>query len=150
MNTTIIITADLGHFKAYRISRDPEVKDSPKIELVESYDTIGAHGKASDKFSDSAGRFKRDKPDKGGVRAGYGEQHKIETENGKRLVKLAAENINVIIRNEGCARWHLAAAQKINNMLVDFIAPEVRARLSRNLKSDLTNMPKAEIMKRFE
>ncbi len=56
MTSTIIITADLGHFKAYRITKDPGEQGSG-IALIEGYDSLEGHGKLSDKLSDSAGRF---------------------------------------------------------------------------------------------
>ena len=51
----LIIAVDLGHFKAYKVSTDSP--GSPKIQLVESYDSIEGHGKLSEKVTDGAGRF---------------------------------------------------------------------------------------------
>jgi hypothetical protein len=55
MDKIIIITADLGHFKAYRITKDP-LETSPIVTLIESYDSIEGHGKLGDKLSDAAGK----------------------------------------------------------------------------------------------
>ncbi|HEB02051.1 MAG TPA: hypothetical protein ENI12_02345, partial [Nitrospirae bacterium] len=84
----IVITADLGHFKAYRITQDPEKLTSPRIELIEAFDTIAGREKTHERYTDSPGVFRR----KGGVSGagGFGERHGIDTEKEKRLVRLAA------------------------------------------------------------
>jgi len=74
----IIIVADLGHFKAYRVSKKP--MESARTTLIGSYDFIEAHGKLGDKLSDTAGRFGM-KGGKKGAAKGYGEAHNIKTES---------------------------------------------------------------------
>ena len=81
----VIIAVDLGHFKAYRVTRKEH--ESPRIQLIESYDSIEAHGKLSDLLSDSAGRFGVG-GGKNGAAKGYGEPHHIETEMEKTASKL--------------------------------------------------------------
>jgi hypothetical protein len=44
--STIIITVDLGRFKAYRVTRNPF--GSPTIDLLESYDSLEGHGKIAE------------------------------------------------------------------------------------------------------
>jgi hypothetical protein len=51
----IIIAVDLGHFKAYKITKNP--MESTRTKLIKSYDAIDAHGKLSEKLTDNAGRF---------------------------------------------------------------------------------------------
>ena len=53
----IIIAADLGHMRVFRVSKDFSGWKAPKIELVKSISFIETHSKSSDKFSDAAGRF---------------------------------------------------------------------------------------------
>ena len=56
MDRIIIITADQGHFKAYRVTEDsPDI--SPRVTLIESYDSIEGHGKLGDKLSDAECRW---------------------------------------------------------------------------------------------
>jgi len=50
MDKTIIVVTDLGHFKAYRITQ--EQMESPRVTMIESYDSIEGHGKLVDKLSD--------------------------------------------------------------------------------------------------
>ena len=85
MDRIIIITADLGHFKAYRVTEDPP-DISPRVTLIESYDSVEGHGKLGDKLSDAGGRFRRS-AGKDEVAKGSGERHNIELGKGKETLK---------------------------------------------------------------
>ncbi|MBI5409568.1 MAG: host attachment protein [Nitrospirae bacterium] len=142
----IIITVDLGHFKAYRVTSDPLGR--PIIELIESYDSIEGHGKLSEKLSDTAGRFTGGGGE-GEVAKGYGEPHHLELEIRKKLVKMIAMDINALIKKEDCKSWYLAAGKKINKEIVNKLEPEVKAGLEKNIPGDLTNVRKSEILSHF-
>lgn len=145
MNGELIIVLDLGHFKAYRIIRNPY--ESPRLELIESFDTIDAHSKMSDMVTDRAGRFGM-----GGEKnslKGYGEPHNLITETEKRLIKEFTKKINTLIVKEDCSKWHLAASKKINNQILSSLDPAVKGRLGRNLASDLTKADKSELLNYF-
>ncbi|MBI5640981.1 MAG: host attachment protein [Nitrospirae bacterium] len=143
----IIITVDLGHFKAYRVTKNP--MESARAELIESYDSIEAHGKLSEKFSDANGRFGLS-GGKNGSPTGNGEPHNTGLEMEKRHLKLISKDINTIILKEDCEKWHLAASKKINGKIVENLAPAVKARLDKNITSDLTKVGKAELLGYFE
>jgi hypothetical protein len=145
--STIIITVDLGHFKAYRVTMDPVA--SPKIELIESYDSIEGHGKLGEKLSDIAGRFVGGGGE-GEVAKGYGEPHHLESEIRKKLAKLISLDINALIKKEDCENWHLAAGAKINKDIIEKLEPEVRSKLDKSITRDLTNIPRAEILSHFK
>lgn len=143
----VIIAVDLGHFKAYKVTKQEH--ESPKIQLIESYDSIEAHGKLSDKLSDTAGRFGVG-GGKNGAAKGYGEPHNIELEMEKKAVKLISNDINAIIRKEGSPKWYLAASKMINSQILDNLDAGVKAKLDKNIMSNLTNTDKSDIMKHFE
>ncbi len=147
MDRTVIIVADLGHFKAYRITKDA-LEKSPRITLIESYDSIEGHGKLGDKLSDAAGRFRR-----GGAKdeaaKGSGERHNIELESEKKIIKMIAKDIDNLIVNEQCKKWYLAAGEKINNQIVSNLKPEVKARLDKNITATLSKVDKSEILSHF-
>jgi hypothetical protein len=147
MDKTVLITADLGHFKAYRVTR--ETMESPRVTLIESYDSMEGHGKLADKLSDAAGRFRRG----GGqdeAAMGSGERHAIEQETEKRIAKMIAKDIEAVIVSEECDTWYLAAGEKINSQVVENLSPEVKAVLNKNITADLTNISKSEILGHFE
>ncbi len=143
----IIVVVDLGHFKAYRVSKNP--MESPRTELIEGYDMIEAHGKLSDKLSDSAGRFGIG-GGKNGSAKGYGEPHNLHTETEKKVIKMIAQDINRLIRKENCPRWYLAAIKRINRQIVDLLGSRVKSRLEKNITADLTKTHRSEILGYFE
>jgi len=144
--STIIITVDLGHFKAYRVTMDPVA--SPKIELIESYDSIEGHGKLGEKLSDIAGRFVGGGGE-GEVAKGYGEPHHLESEIRKKLAKLISLDINALIKKEDCENWYLSAGVKINKDIIEKLEPEVKSKLDKSITLDLTNTPRSEILSHF-
>jgi hypothetical protein len=147
MVRTIIITADLGHFKAYRITKDPTEK-SPRVTLIEGYDSIEGHGKLGDKLSDSAGRFVKGGKKKESAK-GAGERHNIALETEKKIIKMIARDIDDLIVSEKCEKWHLAAAEKINGQIVEKLNPRIKTKLDKNIAADLTKIDKSEILGHF-
>jgi len=145
----LVILTDLGRLVAYRIRIDPDGIESPRAEMIKSMDCLDAHTKTSDRVSDSAGRFKRAGKTLNGTRAGYGEQHNMESETRRRLVKMAAGEISSLLTREGCPPWHLAANSSINNSLLESLTDEMKAMLGKNLKADLTSLSKSEVLDRF-
>jgi hypothetical protein len=142
----IIITVDLGHFRAYKVTMDPLGR--PIVDLIESYDSLEGHGKLGDKLSDIAGRFVGG-GGKGEVAKGYGEPHHLESEIGKKLSKMIAMDINALIKKEDYKKWYLAAGEKINRDIVENLEPKVKSKLDKNITADLTNTPKSEISRHF-
>ncbi len=147
MDKIIIIIANLGHFKAYRVIKDP-LETSPRVTLIKSYNFIEGHGKLGDKLSDAAGRFR-----KGGRREaaakGSGERHNIELEIEKRIIKMIAKDINAVIASEKFEKWYMAAGDKINRQIIDSLTNEVKARLFKNITADLTKIDRSEILSHF-
>ncbi len=143
---TMIITVDLGHFKAYRVTANPG--GSPAIDLIESYDSIEGHGKIAEKFYDTAGRFVGG-GGKGEVAKGYGEPHNLESEVRKKLVKMIAMDIDALIKKEGCEKWYLAAGDRIEKEIIKRLEPAVKAKLDKSVAMDLTKSPKSEILSHF-
>ncbi|MGD0885279.1 MAG: host attachment protein [Thermodesulfovibrionales bacterium] len=144
----IIIAADLGHMKVFRISKDPLGLESPKIELVKSLSFIETHAKSSDKFSDAAGRFYMGSGKKG-TAAGFGEPHNIESEVEKRLIKQFAEEITALVVKENCARWYLAADKSINGHIIEKLDPSIMAKLRKNVTANLIKSAKTKILSHF-
>jgi hypothetical protein len=143
----IIIAVDLGHFKAYRITKNP--MESARTKLIKSYDAIDAHGKLSEKLTDNAGRFGTGRGTKI-VAKGYGEQHNLHMEIEKKLIKTIARDINEIIKKEKYPKWYLAAIRKINKQVVELLNVTVKNKLEKNITSDLTKTHTSEILSYFE
>lgn len=143
--TELIIVVDLGHFKVYKISRN--IMESTRIEHLRSYDNVDVHGRLGDKLSDSAGSFGLIGGRKG-VK-GSGEPHKMKLEIKKKLIKNIADDINKLIKKK-CNTWHFAANKNFNRTIIENLDPSVRAKLGKNILSDLTKKHKSELLECFE
>lgn len=143
----IVIAVDLGHFKAYKVSKNP--MESAKTELMESYDSVEAHGKLSEKYSDANGKFGM-AGGKNGAATGNGEPHNTKIEAEKRMVKLIAKDINALIMKGDCAKWYLAAPKRINSQVIEGLEPDVKAKLGKNITADLTKTHRSAVLSHFE
>lgn len=142
----IVIIADLGHFKAYKLIEGPQA--SPRLEQISGIDNINAHEKMSEKVSDGAGMFSGGGGNKGTVQ-GYGEPHQIGTEEERRSIKRIAQAISELIKAESCEHWYLAASKAINKHIVEALDPDIKALLVKNIASDLTTIPNSELLAHF-
>ena len=148
MKNTLVVVADLGRFKAFRLENSDETR-SPRLELLEEFMNVEAHGKLVDRVTDLSGRFPR-----GGARSAEnamsdGERHNIELEMRKRLVRQLAEHFNILARGRDVERCLVAASREINKQLLDELEPQVRAKIEKIIPSDLTKVERAQLMSYF-
>ncbi len=139
----LMVVADLGTIHIFKIVRDPLKLGSDRLESLKSIVSIEPHIKASEKFSDSAGRFYQ-----GGTAAGFGEPHNAELEAERRIIKRIAEEITGMV-DKDCEGWLLAADKKIINHILGHLNAPVRAKLRQSIPADLTNVPKSELLSHF-
>jgi len=150
MKNTLVVVADLGGFKAYSLENQIHALNrTPRLELLEQFSNPAAHGRLVDKVSDLAGRFPRGTGMKAGGAMSDGERHNIELESRKRLVRQMAHRVNTLARNQEIERFFLAASREINPQLVAELEPQVRAKLHKNVPSDLTKIEQADILGHF-
>ena len=143
----IIIVVDLGHFKAFKVTKAE--MESARITLIESYDSIDAHGKLGEKLSDRSGRFKRGEGQRKDA-MGSGEPHNMKIEIEKRLTKLIANDITSLITKEDLPKWNLSAPSKINSQIIEHLAPDVKNKLGESITADLTNTANNKILSYFQ
>jgi hypothetical protein len=149
MKNTLVVVMDLGCLKAYRLENH-HPNQTPRLELVEEFNSADAHEKLVDKVTDLSGRF----PRRSGVANGRGamsdgERHNIELEARKRLVRQLAQRLNVLARSRDVERCLLAASREINHQLLEELEPQVRAKIEKNVPADLTKLERAEILRHF-
>ncbi len=149
MKNTLLVVADLGCFRAFRLENHQPNK-SPRLELVEEFTNAGAHGKLVDKVTDLAGRFpRRTSAPSTAWAMSDGERHNIELESRKRLVRQLAQRLNALVRGTDVERCLLAASREINHQLLEELEPQVRAKIEKNVPADLTKLERAEILRHF-
>jgi hypothetical protein len=138
----LIVLADLGRVKAFRVTHDM-MTSKPHIELIYDCEFLEAHGRLLDKVTDQAGRYYMS----GTTGTSTRENHKLREENERRLIRLLAEKISDLVQGTPC--WYLAAAESINSRIVDHISPEARSVLFKNIPSDLVKIPKQQVLDYF-
>ncbi|MCX6924398.1 MAG: host attachment protein [Verrucomicrobia bacterium] len=149
MKNTLVVVMDLACFKAYRLENH-QPNQTPRLELVDEFNSADAHTKLGDKVSDLSGRFPRSGglPNARGAMSD-GERHNIELESRKRLVRQLAQRLDAVLRNKDYERCLLAASLEINHHLLEALEPQVRAKIEKNLSADLTKLDRAEILRHF-
>jgi len=145
--TSLVIVADRGTLKAYRVDETPT--RGPSLQLVQAFNITDAHGKLIDKLTDVAGRFP--------VSDGVGRQHhaasiaesKLETETDRRIHKQLADQIVKITSASGKEGWSFAAPAEIHSAIVDLLPGRVRDRIVEHVKSDLVKVEPAKLHTHF-
>jgi hypothetical protein len=144
--TSLVIVADRGSLKAYRVGETPT--RGPSLQLVQAFNITDAHGKLLDKVTDQAGRFP--------VRDAAGLQHgasiaetKLENETDRRIYKQLADQITKVVKTDGVAGWSFAAPAEFHSAIVDLLPNEVRNRIVEHVKSDLVKIEPARLGAHF-
>ena len=149
MKNTLVVVADLGGYKAFRLE-NTALHRTPRLELLEQFDSSEAHGKIVDKVTDLAGRFRRPTGAANSTGAmSNGERHNVELELRKRLVRRLAQRLNRLARPSQVECCFLAASKEINHQLIQELEPKVRAKVEKNLPADLTKIQHTKILRRF-
>ena len=149
MKNTLVVVAELGGFKAYKVENNNHLAREPRLEILEQYENAEAHGHLVDKVSDLSGRFPRGTGTKAGGAMADGERHNIELEARRRLVRQLAQRLNSMARSQQIERCFLAASKEINHQLLEELDPQLRAKIEKNIPADLTKLERAEILRRF-
>jgi hypothetical protein len=143
--TSLVVVADRGSLKAYRVDETPT--RGPSLHLVQAFDTTDAHGKLSDKVTDSAGRYAAD-----GAGAHPGAsiaETKLENEIDRRIYKELADHIAKLVKSNGTSGWSFAASAEIHKAIVDLLPNDVRNRIVEHVKSDLVKIEPAKLRSHF-
>lgn len=145
MKNTVIVIADLGIFKAYKLDRTP-IKQTPRLELIEECEMVDAHGKILDKVTDQAGRW-RIPGEK--MAMSYGERQKLDLELRKRLIKQSARQIEDLVGGNGVDECYLAASKEMLHPLLEELTPQTRSRVTKSLPVNLTKNDRADVIAHF-
>ena len=147
MNNKLVVVTDLGSFKAYKLETNNQ-HSTPRLELIEEFNLVDAHGKMLDHLTDVAGRYHA--PVMGKWASPWGERHNIELERKRRLVKQVAYALTDLLRRNGPDGCYLAAGKEINHQIVAELPRDARAKIEKIVACDLTKAEKLEILRHFE
>jgi len=143
--TSLVIVADRGSLKAYRVDETPT--RGPSLKLVQAFDVTDAHGKLVDKVTDLAGRYAPN--DGSGMHQASIAETKLETETERRINKQLADQITKIVKSDGVEGWSFAAPGSCHNAIIDLLSSDVRNRIVEFVKSDLVNVEPARLPSHF-
>jgi hypothetical protein len=144
--TSLIIVADRGEVKAYRVNETPTRGAS--LQLVQAFDITDAHGRYDEKLTDQAGRFPVS--DGNGRHANsIAERTALETENDRRICKQLAEHIVEVVKREAAEGWSFAAPASIHSTVTDLLPASLRNRVVEHVKSDLVKVEPSKLPAHF-
>jgi len=147
MDKKFLVTADLGHFKAYRIEED-ERFSKPRARLVETWSTPVTHRFAED-LTDQAGQFRKRTSPGGPNDRSDGEAHNLQLERRRRALKSLARRISQVLSREPERDLYLAAGKEINHAILEALDGRTRAKLQKNVELNLTNLDLDEVLAHF-
>src|SRR5436190_5027200 len=147
MTKRLLITADLGHLKAFRLLQ-PEANRSSRIEMIET-ETTDATNHLSEVVTDQAGQFRKGSFPAGPSDRSDGEPHNLTLERRRRALKTIARDISRLIGKEKPQEWFLAAGKEINHRLIEAFDDDVRGKLKKNVRANLTKLNPAQLLSHF-
>ena len=148
MTKTLLVSADLGHLKAYRLIQDNGEPGRPQIERIQT-ETTDATSHLSEVVTDQAGQFRKRSIPAGTDDRSDGEPHNLTLERRRRALKAIVRDISRLIAREKPQEWLLAAGKDINQRLVEALDDNARARLKKNVQANLTKLSSAQMLAHF-
>ena len=145
MKNTLVITTDLGNFKAFKFDKTPE-QNTPRLLPLEDFELVDAHGRLQEKVTDQGGRYR---VPTAAMAMSYGEREKLDLELRKRLMRRLAEKINELLLDPAVDSCWFACSKEINPQMLGMLDPAARAKIEQNLPQDLTKLKKADILDHF-
>jgi hypothetical protein len=146
LNASLIIIADRGSLKAFAVDDTSGRGRAPR--LLGTHRIEDAHGRFQDKYTDEAGAFPN------GGSAGQGnsiaERQNLDEEIDSRIFRQLGGHITEILQQHQPERWAFAAPAQINGAILEEVAPELRKKLTHNVKRDLVRTDAQELLGRFE
>jgi hypothetical protein len=146
----LVVVADLGTFKAFRLEQD-RTNSNPRLKVVDTYENAQGDHRISRGLSDQAGQFKTGgQPSTGNTDSGTGERHNICLENDRRSVKRIAEKMSELLADGEFESCYFAASNEINREIVEHLSPEARKKIEKNLTCNLVNTPSEQVLQQFK
>lgn len=148
MTRKLLVVADLGRFKAYRLEDDRNFSN-PRLELLEDWETNVTHH-LRDEVTDQAGQFRRGTPNgHGAATLSDGDSHNLDLERRRRAVKTVARRISELLQAPDLQGCYLAADSQMNKALMAEMDGPTRARIEKNVLSNLTGLAPAAVAQHF-
>lgn len=147
----LIITADLGRIKVFRVTQFDLIKDQtkPAIALETDIKLANTYSRFGQRDTDQAGRFSSGSAAGSTTGMSSGERHEEQKEAEKSQLQKVAEKINATLKEYSTDEFYLAVPQTIHKQLLELLDPTVEKRMLSHLAVDLTGAKKKELLQRF-
>jgi hypothetical protein len=128
--SSLIIVADRGSLRAYRVQETPT--RGPHLELVQAFEITDVMNAASTRH-----------------RTPMTDWPQLEAEMERRACKELATEIAKIVRHNLGEGWSFAAPESIYAKVVEHLPPEIQERIVEHVESDLVKLPAEALPSHF-
>lgn len=128
--SSLIIVADRGGLRAYRVRETPT--RGPSLKLVQAFDIPNVNDLSKTHHTTAVTDWPQ-----------------LETEESRRICQQLADEITKTVRRRAGEGWSLAAPESIYPNIVDLLPAEIRERIVEHVVSDLIKTPVAELADHF-
>ncbi|HLW34998.1 MAG TPA: host attachment protein [Chthoniobacterales bacterium] len=127
---SLIIVADRGRLKAYRVRETPT--RGPSLELVQAFGIPNLNDLSHTHRTTAASDWPQ-----------------LEIEENRQICRQLADEIANLVRRDFGEGWSLAAPESIYNMIVDLLPGDIRDRIVEHLALDLSKIPVGDLLSHF-
>jgi hypothetical protein len=145
MKPKLVIVADLGSLKAYRL--EATLKGTPHLELLEEVIIEDGHHRLVEKVTDMSGRHVSPTAKKWGTP--LSDDHNLKLEFKRRLIRTIGDHIERLVKANRELACCLAAHKEINHLILDTLPKPVRTRIETNLARDLVKATRKQLLELF-
>lgn len=153
-NGELVIVASLGGLKIFEAKpRTPEAEaglkeEEVKLELLSEKEYVEGHQKLQDVVSDQAGRFKGGSQGSGSfTRGSIGEEHNLEEEIRKSILKGIAEDINEAAKNAK-GKLFIALSEPIEKEVEAHLEASTKEKIAKVIKKDYIKVTKEDLLEK--
>jgi len=147
MSTKILIIADLGHSKVFRLD-ETSGNGQRRVKLLHEHSSPVTHH-LSEEVTGQFGQFRRGSGPGAAHNQSDGQEHNLSLERRRRSLKDLASNISNWIREEQPESWFLAAPREINSTLREMLDKAVHEKLEKNVSLNLTRLNQSQVLSHF-
>lgn len=134
--TSLVIVADRGSLKAYRVDETPA--RGPSLQLVHDIEITGSERELP---------FNVESTQRHVIL--ISDWPALETETNRRIWKQLADRIAMIVKSERVEGWSFAAEPAIHKAIVDLLPVQIRERIVEHVPSDLVKVEPAQLPSHF-
>jgi hypothetical protein len=128
--TSLIIIADRGGLKVYRVEETPA--RGPSFKLVQAFDIPNVNDLSKTRHTTAVTDW-----------------ISLESEECRRTCRQLANEIKKVVERDYGEAWALAAPESISRKIIDLLPENIRERIVEHVEADLVKIPIAKLPSHF-